>query len=137
MNFHEFVASAWLKVHTSDQRRVDLDQACFVVEARSADAVGRCKCQDKAVSNEPPHLVLNGPDAPEILTSALSPKSGLKSDIGPCPKRAAITGLHHLVGVELLANFNDRSKRALTQLLRKRQSLEAASGDWLTMKSHI
>ena len=44
---------------------------------------------------------------------------------------------HHLVGVELLANFNDRSKRALTQLLRKRQSLEAASGDWLTMKSHI
>jgi hypothetical protein len=53
---HEFLASACLKVHTSDQRRVDLDQACFVVEARSADAVGSCKCQDKAVSNEPPHF---------------------------------------------------------------------------------
>ena len=43
-------------------------------------------------------------------------------------------GLHHLIGVELLINFNDQNKGAL---LRKRQSLEAGFGDRPTTKSHI
>jgi hypothetical protein len=41
-----------MEVRVSDQRSVDLDQVRFVLEARSADAVGRCKCQYKADNNE-------------------------------------------------------------------------------------
>src|SRR4029077_6771616 len=49
--------SACMKIRASDQRGVDLGQAPFVVGGtRSTDAVGRCKCQHKAVSNEPPHF---------------------------------------------------------------------------------
>jgi len=53
VNFHEFLASACMKVR-SDQRRVDLDQACFVV----GGSLDRCDwaLQNKAASNEPPHF---------------------------------------------------------------------------------
>jgi hypothetical protein len=53
VNFHEFLASACMKV-CFDQRRVDLDQARFVVGG-SLDRCGWAP-QNKAVSNEPPHF---------------------------------------------------------------------------------